>query len=327
MTRASAIADPPAPAAPVAAPKPPAKLGPVAQWWLRRLFTLSRNAPWMARLLRDWAARTAIRYHTNARESTAANAHRLIDPALSDMECRAFGRAVVRRFIDFVIDIGRSQGQTPEQLRAHIDSVQGHDAYLAARAPAKGAIILTAHMGSFELGLAALTAIEPHVHVVFKRDNEDSFEALRRNLRTTLGVHEAAVDDGWTTWLALRDALRANHVVILQGDRAMPGQKSQPVPIARGHVALPMGPLMLAIASGAPIVPIFTLATTPGRCKVFVETAIEVDPDAAPVDGVHPAMRQIAAVLEKYLIANPNQWLMLEPAFAEDIASTKQRAQ
>jgi len=313
MTRANTIAQPPAPA------KPPAQLGPVAQWWLRRLFDVSRHAPWLAQILKHWAARTAIRYNAKARDATAANARRLISPTLPDDDCRVLGRAVVRRFIDFVIDVGRSQRQTPEELRAHIDSVQGHDAYLAARNRGGGAIILTAHMGSFELGLAALTAIEPNVHVVFKRDSEDSFEALRRNLRTTLGVHEAAVDDGWTTWLALRDALRANHVVILQGDRAMPGQKSLPVPIAGGHVALPMGPLMLAIASGAPIVPIFTLATTPGRCKVFVEPMIEVDPSAEPVNGVHPAMLKIGAVLEKYLVANPDQWLMLDPAFVEDI--------
>jgi len=274
--------------------------------------------PWLARLLKRWAARTAIRYSEKALQAAIANGRRLISPNLSEMDCREYGRSVVRRFIDFVIDIGISQGQTPAQMRTRIDGVDGHDQYVAARKLGGGAIILTAHMGSFELGLAALTAIEPNVHVVFKRDAQDGFETIRQNLRRTLGVQEAPIDDGWTTWIKLRDALRANHVVILQGDRALPGQKSQPVPIAGGHVALPLGPLMLAIASGAPIVPIFTLATAPGRCRVYVEPAICVDPDAPTVDGVHPALLQIGKVIEKYIVAHPDQWLVLDRAFVED---------
>jgi len=307
-------------AQPVDSPAPPTamRLGPVAQWWLRQLFSFSRNMPWAARGLRDLAAPVAIRYSLKARFATFSNGRRLISPDLTDSQSRQFGHAVVRRFIDFVIDVGISCGQTPSQMRSRIDRIDGHDHYVAARALGRGAIVLTAHMGSFELGLAALTDIEPNVHVVFKRDTHDEFELIRRRLRQILGVQEAPIDDGWTTWLKLRDALRANHVVILQGDRAMPGQKSQSVPIAGGHVALPLGPVMLAIASGAPIVPIFTLATRPGRCRVCVEPAIEVDPQAEPIGGVHPALLQVAAAIEKYIVAYPDQWLLLDPAFVED---------
>jgi len=298
-------------------------LGPVAQWWLRRLFAVSRQAPWLARILKRWAARTAIRYSPKALDAAIANGRRLISPDLPEMDCREYGRAVVRRFIDFVIDIGQSQSQTPDEMRARIDGVDGHDRYVAARAAKCGAIVVTAHMGSFELGLAALTAIEPRVHVVFKRDTLDGFETIRQNLRRTLGVIEAPIDDGWAIWIKLRDALRADEVVILQGDRAMPGQKAAAVPVARGHVNLPLGPVMLAIASGAPIVPIFTLATSPGRYRVCVESPIWVDPQAEPIDGVHPALLQIGKTLEKYVLAYPDQWLLLDRAFVEDAVGSK----
>ncbi len=319
MTMLKAMPVHPSPATP---PAPP-KMGPVAHWWLRRLFAVSRQAPWLARILKRWAARTAIRYSPKALDAAIANGRRLISPDLPEMDCREYGRSVVRRFIDFVIDIGRSQDQTPAEMRARIDGVDGHDRYAAARKLGRGAIILTAHMGSFELGLAALTAIEPKVHVVFKRDTEDGFEAIRQNLRQKLGVIEAPIDDGWAIWIKLRDALRADEVVVLQGDRALPGQKAQSAPVAGGHVALPLGPLMLAMASDAPIVPIFTLATAPGRCRVIVEEAIIVDPQAEPVNGVHPALLKIAKVIEKYVVAHPDQWLVLDRAFVEDVAEKK----
>jgi KDO2-lipid IV(A) lauroyltransferase len=295
------------------APPPP---GTLAQWWLRTLFKAARDHRWLIRLLRPLALHIPVRASAKIRDATRANARRLISPSLSEWHCRRYAGRLVVRFIDFIVDVGRSYGQTPEQMRQRVDGVVGHEHYVAARSLKKGAIVVTAHMGSFELGLAALTGIEKDVHVVFKRDSMDGFEQIRRQLRQTLGVHEAAIDDGWTTWIQLRDALTADHVVVLQGDRAMPGQRSQPVKIAGGHMKLPLGPVKLALASGAPIVPIFTLSTSDGRCRVFVEEPILVNPTAP--DDIGPVLNQIGAVLEKYLTTYPDQLLILDRAFVED---------
>ena len=77
----------------------------------------------------------------------------------------------------------------------------------------------------------------------------------------------------------LRDALRADEVVAIQGDRIMPGQKGQRMPFLGGHLLLPSGPAKLALASGAPIVPVFSLRTSSGKVKLFIEDAINVDGD------------------------------------------------
>lgn len=207
---------------------------------------------------------------------------------------------------------------TAAELHGQIESVEGRDAYVAHRKTGGGAIIATAHMGSFEVGLAALVDVEPNIHVVFKRDVLDGFESIRRALRTTLGVKEAAIDDGWETWMRLRDALENDQVVVMQVDRAMPGQKAQAVPMLGGHVLLPLGPVRLAQISGSPIVPVFTVRTAAGRCRVFAEAPIHVDPDAVLIDGVHPALLQLGKAIEKYVAAYPEQWLVLNPAFVED---------
>ena len=294
----------------------PREPGALANWWLRVLFKASRDHHWLIRLLRPLAEYIPTRASEKIRDSTRCNARRIISPSLSEWHCRRYAGKLVLRFVDFIVDVGRSFGQTPEQMRQRVESVVGHDNYVAARAMKKGAIVVTAHMGSFELGLAALTSIEKDVHVVFKRDSMDGFENIRRSLRQTLGVHEAAIDDGWTTWIQLRDALTADHVVVLQGDRALPGQRSAPVKVAGGHIQLPLGPVKLAVASGAPIIPIFTLATGEGRCRVCVEPAILVNPAAA--DDIGSVLNQIGAVLEKYLTSYPDQWLILDRAFVED---------
>ena len=62
-------------------------------------------------------------------------------------------------------------------------------------------------------------------------------------------------------------------------------------------------------------------STANGKCRVLAETPIRVDPDAVLVDGVHPAMLQLGKVIEKYVTLYPEQWLVLDPAFMEDLLS------
>ena len=137
-------------------------------------------------------------------------------------------------------------------------------------------------MGSFEVAVAALRQKEPRVHIVFKRDQVSRFEQLRSALRRRLGVIEAPIDQGGVgMWVGLRDALRRDEIVVLQGDRVMPGQKGQRVPFLSGHLLLPTGPVKLAQASGAPIVPIFSTRTPEGNIRISVAEPIFVEDEAA----------------------------------------------
>jgi KDO2-lipid IV(A) lauroyltransferase len=169
-------------------------------------------------------------------------------------------------------------------------------------------------MGSFEVGIAALLEHEKHLHVVFRRDAYGLFEQTRSALRRQLGVNEVCVDDGLSTWIELRDALKNDHVVLVQGDRVMLGQKGARMPFMDGHMMLPTGPAKLALASGAPIVPIFSIRKPNGKLRLFVEKPIWVQ----SAEQIHVAMAHFAEILESYLRRYPDQWLMIHRAWCED---------
>jgi KDO2-lipid IV(A) lauroyltransferase len=282
-----------------------------ADFWLDSLFRVAGRAPIVTRLTRPLFVRSAFRFSHAIRSATAANARRIFGADASPARVEAYGRGVVASFYDFVCDVGQSLHLTREQLLARIDSVEGHDHYEAARAMRKGAIIATAHMGSFEAGAAAIVDRERAVHVVFKRD-ETRFEQVRTSLRAKLGVIEAPVDEGWTLWLRLREALLRDEVVMVQADRVMPGQKGSRVPFLHGHLLLPTGPIKLAMASGAPIIPVFAARTPGGKIRIHVEPAVVVDDDP------HASLLRLAGVLEKYVRAYPEQWLLFHKAFCDD---------
>jgi len=242
-----------------------------ADFWLNLLFWQARSAPIIGSIAKPIGIRLAWRCSEHVRTVTSLNARRIFGPEISARQTHAYAKGMLSHFFDFVCEVGKCVGLSDQQLREQVESVSGQDAYDAARSAGKGAIIATAHMGSFEAAAAALLEREKKVHVVFKRDDMSRFEQVRSALRKRLGVIEAPIDDGWTVWLRLRDALMRNEVVMLQADRVMPGQKGCPLPFLHGHVELPTGPIKLALASGSPVVPIFALRAKSGRMHINIE--------------------------------------------------------
>jgi KDO2-lipid IV(A) lauroyltransferase len=282
--------------------------------WLTLLFWNARRNPWFVRRTRPfwmWGAWTFARI---LRETIDCNARRILGHHASRTERDALVRGIIGSFYDFIADVGRSIGQSQGDLVKRIEKVDGEAAYHAARREGRGAIILTAHMGSFEVGMAALLEHEKRVHVLFRRDSRGLFEQTRSALRRQLGVVEECVDDGLAVWVRLREALAADEVVLIQGDRVMPGQKGQAFPFFNGNLLIPTGPVKLALASGAPIIPIFSVRLPDGRVRLFIEPPIQVN----NADDFDPALAAIQSLLEKYVRQFPEQWLMIHRAWRED---------
>jgi len=281
-------------------------------------FWLAALAPSFVRACRPLVMRLVPLVSRKVSSSTRRNATKIFGRSLTKPEQRAFTRGVVGNFFDFVIDVGQSSRETPERLLERIEVVEGEPAYRTARAGRRGAVLVTAHMGSFEVGLAALKRVERRVHVVFKRDASGPFEAMRARMRRTLGVLEAPIDDGLATWMDLRDALLNDDVVVMQADRTMPGQRSEVVPFLHGHLRVPTGAVRLARMTGSPIVPVFTLRLGTGRFAVYLFPAI--NPRGGGTAASDPAVVAVARSIESMVAKHPQQWLVLGAAFDEDAA-------
>jgi KDO2-lipid IV(A) lauroyltransferase len=252
------------------------------------------------------------------RTNTRLNARRIFNRVLSPAEQRVFTRNVMASFYSFITDIACASRQIldPHRADAFVASVYGTPAYRAMRAQRRGAVLVTAHIGSFEAGLLALRRVEPAVHVVFKRDHSAPFERMRSSLRRSIGVHEAPIDDGLSTWVGLRDALLRDEVVVMQADRVLPGQQSAVVAFLGGSLRIPTGPVRLARLAGSPIVPVFTVRRADGRNDIHLEQAIEPHAIAGP--GTDLAVLAVAQAIASVVAKHPEQWLVLDAAFEED---------
>ena len=289
-----------------------------ANFWLEFMFFWTEHWPPFVRLTRGFFLWFAWRYAKAFRQNTVANARGILGGGADEARAESLALSMIRNFYLSVYELGVSVRLTRQQMQQRIDGVEGRENYMKARESGKGAIILTAHLGSFELGMAALVDLEKRIHVVFQRDAFPRFERLRARLRRQLGVAEAPVDEGWAIWVRLRDALLADEVVMIQGDRVMPGQMGAPVAFLGGRILMPTGPIKLALATGASIIPVFSIRTTTGRVRVVVESPITVSREDGPPDGQHPAMRSLASAIARQVRAHPEQWLMVEPVWYHD---------
>jgi len=316
----------PTPSAPIAA-RPPGRLTRAgrsiqarlnracADFWMNFLFWHARRHPAFARWSKPFWMFGTWKVSDHFYSGLMTNAARILGPRSTFEQQEKLAKRTMANFYDFVCDVGFALGCTRQQLLDQIQSVEGDSHYLSARARKRGAIIATAHMGSFEVGAAALQRHEKRIHVIFRTDRRNLFEQIRSTLRRKLGVVEVPVDQGWTVWMRLRDALQNDEAVLIQCDRVMTGQKGQAVPFFGGHTLFPTGPVKLALASGAPIIPVFTTKTPKGMIRLHVEPPIFVGEGGVSPDD---ALLQLARIVEKYVRRFPDQWLANQPAWIED---------
>ena len=116
----------------------------------------------------------------------------------------------------------------------------------------------------------------------------------------------------------LRDALEADQVVVMQGDRAMPGQKGAGGAGARrARAACRSGPSSWPRSAAARSTPSSRCAHPPAAAGSS-SSRRSTSTRPPPCRRHPPALLQIGKVIEKFVPAYPDQWLVLSPAFVED---------
>jgi len=169
-----------------------------------------------------------------------------------DCVARNMVRQHARAWVDFFF-----YGQRPvEEALAQFASIEGMDRFDAVLAEGKGAILLTAHAGNFELGGILLRSRNLKVHAVYKPDRFEAVERLRQDMRAQGGVIGIPVDGVGFSTLPLVKLLREGALVGMQGDRDF-SLNGVSMPFFGRDVPFPRGPWELAAMTGAPIVTCF----------------------------------------------------------------------
>jgi KDO2-lipid IV(A) lauroyltransferase len=186
-------------------------------------------------------------------------------------------------------------------LRSYVAAADGEPHLDAALALGRGVVLLTAHLGNWELAGRLLSSRgSGTAHVVLSAEQD---AALERYLRLDGPRLRFVTRRRATSTLGLLAALRRGELVAMQADRPTGERGDAIVPFFGEPAAFPLGPLVLARAAGAAVVTAFCSMVPGGRYRLEVDPPIWVKPGEEA-----SALAIVVAALERVIRAYPSQW-------------------
>ena len=212
----------------------------------------------------------------------------------------------------YVVDFFRLFAMSPERTRACARLYEGRHHLDAALAAGRGAVMVTAHLGHWEIGGLGLSAMGYHVNVVAVKHNTTFTESLVNQLRRSHGIRIIEVEESAFGVIELIKALNRNEIVAVLGDRVF-SDRSETAIMFNRPVRLPVGPVILAMAARAPILPSFSVMEAPGRYRGIIEAPLPLRYGPDRQEALRHNLQMIATVMERYVRRYPDQWYQVEP--------------
>lgn len=185
----------------------------------------------------------------------------------------------------------------------------------------RGLILVTAHIGNWELLAARLRREGFDGAVVGYKKRRDSSADWLVGLRASLGVRSLAQDDSPRELLSV---LRSGGGLGLLCDLEVKRLSNAWVPFF-GRPALTMtAPAALARASGLPLVPVSCVARGAGY-ELRVEEPLELARDRDRRAAEDDLLARLNATYARWIRAHPEQWVWYRPRWSAPPASEAER--
>lgn len=185
----------------------------------------------------------------------------------------------------------------------------------------KGSILLTAHMGNYDVAAPLLVQkIQRPTHLVRAPERQRESQEFQRDRRAQHADGSFVIhynEPGSMLGVELAHALREGGIVAIQGDRVLFDVSPVEVPFRDGVTwRVPRGPFMLALVARAAIHPVFIIRMGWRHYRVQAETPLIADFQSRDRER---SVREMAvtwtAVVRRVMEQHWRQWFVFEPVF------------
>jgi predicted LPLAT superfamily acyltransferase len=176
-----------------------------------------------------------------------------------------------------------------------------------------GAILLTAHMGSYDLGAQIFSETSQQRIVMVRapetdpqtRAFEERHKPERLQVEFSTETSELALD--------LLQVVTGGGIVAIQGDRVTGGISALPATLFGKTAEVPAGPFALAMAARAPIYPVFVVRRGRRRYRLVSREPIEIVRSSDRDADFAAAVAKWTSTLESLIREAWYQWFAFEP--------------
>ena len=265
-------------------------------------------AYWAARRAGDLLHMVDGRHRRIGRDNVRARLRDERGRPLDEARVRAVVRGVFRHLVSIGAEMVRLRRPLERRGIEDVVALEGTEHLRAALAAGRGAIVVSGHLGNWEVMGAAGLGVGVYPVSVYRPLDNPLLDAWVRSLR---GMEGADVVEKKGAMRGMLRALREGRVVAILVDQD-PRSHGIFVPFFGVPASTIPSPAELALRTGAAIIPGFALRNGPGfRYRTWFEP-----PVVARADADHDSeVRRVTALLNERLEAAirraPEQWLWL----------------
>ncbi len=204
---------------------------------------------------------------------------------------------------EFAIKLGQDD---PEDFFKNLD-VRGNEYLQEAIQRGKGILGLISHMGCWEATALGLPMLGIQAYAIGKRLGNEKLNTLLFESRGKKGVQTLARGSSYKTILRV---LKENNLVgiLIDQDTEVRGTF---VDFYGKPAYTPIGAAMLAMDSGAPVLPIFYLKKPDDSYEFIIEKEIPLVMTGNRRQDMEENTRRFHAVIENYIKKYPTQWVWM----------------
>ncbi len=218
-------------------------------------------------------------------------------------------RAVFRGFGEYLLEFfTMTKRLQPDFIESNV-TIKGIEYLNEVLKKGKGGIVVSAHLGNWEMGGAVLPMLGFPLSVVALAHKDPRVNALFNAQREAFGAMVIQTD------VAVRrvvEHLHQNRLVAILADRDF-GNRGLIMDFWGRKTMIPKGAAFFSLKTGVPIVPVFFIRTEQDRFKIDIYPPIEppVLQEGKITDKLaEDYIRQYLTIIEDEIRKNPSQWLL-----------------
>jgi len=263
-------------------------------------------------------------YHLVARHRfvTLHNLH-LAFPEKDEREIERLAKASFRHIATVLTEFFCIPDIDDRNLHEWVE-FEGLENYVAARAQNRGIIASIAHFGNWELMAAAFPYVarygaqvlteagtptqEQRANVIYRPLDNETLENMTGWVRTLNGA--ILVPKGKTSKRALR-LLEANEMVAIASDQNVASREGVFIDYFGRPACTAVGLAVLALRSGAPVIPAFLARIAPRRYRLVIGPPMEFALTGDYEEDLKVIMQKVSKVIEDFVRQYPEQYFWM----------------
>ncbi len=233
---------------------------------------------------------------------------RLLDPSVTPHQARGLYQAFGQTMADYFYITTRSPADAVKIIHEKI----GYHYLSELHAQGRGAIIVTAHLGLFELGGLLMGQSGFPAAVLTLPEPSSGLTTWRARARQQWGVQTIEVGSDHFAFLEIARRLREGFFVAALIDRPTSFAPSQ-VRFPHGTAHFSAGILLIAQQCRVPVVPTTMVRQPDGFYRAEVFQPFEIEPQGTREETLQFYSQKIADTLMPTLCTHPEQWYQFVP--------------